>query len=82
MLYARTVNIVLSEHAWYKMQTRASAPGDVMQAVEDALADRAKLHHLEGDRYMVTAGDLRIVVKLDQGQAIVVTVLQSDDQAA
>jgi Domain of unknown function (DUF4258) len=70
--------IAFSEHARYKMQTRARDAAEVREAVRRALEDRSRMRLVPGsdDTYVIAADDLRVVIKLDGPRVLVVTVIQ------
>ena len=71
-------NIAFSEHARYKMQTRAHDAAGVREAVRRAMEDPSSMQPVPGsdDTYVITTADLRVVVKLDGSKLLVVTVIQ------
>jgi hypothetical protein len=75
------MEIVLTEHARHKMHASGALARDVMVAVEKAVANPASMHriHSQEDRYYVRVGDdLRAIVEIKDGRAILLTVMHHE----
>ena len=73
------MDIVLTEHARYKLQTRPTSATKVREAVDLALRDRSKMTPVAGtaDTFSISVdGGLRIVVKIEGSQVTIMTVIQ------